>query len=41
QYVRREIRSLTDADREAFFNAMEKLYRLPAAEGNKLYGDEY
>lgn len=41
QYVRREIRSLTEKDRVAFFDAMEKLYRLPAAEGNQLYGDNY
>lgn len=41
QYVRREIRQLTGKDREAFFDAMEKLYRLSTAEGVKLYGDEY
>jgi len=41
QYVRREIRQLTDKDREAFFDAMEKLYRLPTAEGEKLYGEDY
>lgn len=41
QYVRREIRQLTDSDREAFFDAMETLYRLPTPEGNALYGEEY
>ncbi|CAM9656056.1 unnamed protein product [Scytosiphon promiscuus] len=41
KYVRREIRQLTYKDREAFFDAMEKLYRLPTSEGNKLYGDDY
>ncbi len=41
QYVRREIRQLTDKDRVAFFDAMEKLYRLPTHEGAKLYGDAY
>ncbi|CAM9656131.1 unnamed protein product [Scytosiphon promiscuus] len=41
KYVRREIRALTDADREAFFDAMETLYRLPTAEGNSRYGNAY
>eukprot|EP00752_Nemacystus_decipiens_P017229 g15434.t1 len=41
KYVRREIRQLTDSDREAFFDAMETLYRLPTPEGNALYGEEY
>ncbi|CAM9656756.1 unnamed protein product, partial [Laminaria digitata] len=41
KYVRREIRQLTDSDREDFFDAMETLYRLPTAEGNKKYGDDY
>eukprot|EP00903_Cladosiphon_okamuranus_P019382 g17822.t1 len=41
KYVRREIRQLTDEDREAFFDAMETLYRLPTAEGTALYGKEY
>lgn len=41
QYVRREIRQLTERDRETFFDAMETLYRLPTAEGNEIYGDEY
>lgn len=41
QYVRREIRQLTDKDRETFFDTMETLYRLPTAEGNNRYGDDY
>lgn len=41
KYVRREIRQLTDSDREAFFDAMETLYRLPTAEGHAMYGDDY
>lgn len=41
KYVRREIRQLHEADREAFFDAMETLYRLPTKEGNKVYGDIY
>ncbi|CAM9513044.1 unnamed protein product [Ectocarpus sp. 12 AP-2014] len=41
KYVRREIRQLKDEDREAFFDALETLYRLPTPEGNAVYGDEY
>ncbi|CAM9236405.1 unnamed protein product [Ectocarpus sp. 4 AP-2014] len=41
KYVRREIRQLTDKDREAFFDAMETLYRLPTTEGVALYGEDY
>eukprot|EP00903_Cladosiphon_okamuranus_P013777 g12823.t1 len=41
KYVRREIRQLTEKDRVAFFDAMEKLYRLPTSEGNSVYGNEY
>ncbi|CAN0178363.1 unnamed protein product [Pylaiella littoralis] len=41
KYVRREVRQLTEQDREAFFDALETLYRLPAAEGNARYGDDY
>lgn len=32
---------MRESDREAFFNAMETLYRLPTKEGNHRYGDEY
>lgn len=41
KYVRREIRQLTVRDREDFFDTMETLYRLPTAEGQHLYGDDY
>lgn len=41
QYVRREIRQLNTEDREAFFDAMEILYRLPTAAGVHQYGSEY
>ncbi|CAM9333791.1 unnamed protein product, partial [Ascophyllum nodosum] len=41
KYVRREIRQLNDKDREAFFNAMEAIYRLPTAQGRDIYGEEY
>ncbi|CAM9580371.1 unnamed protein product [Ectocarpus fasciculatus] len=41
KYVRREIRQLTDKDREAFFDAMETLYRLPTPEGVARYGKDY
>lgn len=41
QYVRREVRQLKAEDREAFLDAMEKLYRLPTEEGVALYGDDY
>ncbi|CAM9678592.1 unnamed protein product [Ectocarpus sp. 12 AP-2014] len=41
KYVRREIRQLKEEDREAFFDALETLYRLPTSEGNAVYGDEY
>lgn len=35
------MRQLSDADREAFLDAMETLYRMPTSEGNRVYGDEY
>ncbi|CAN0499658.1 unnamed protein product, partial [Ectocarpus sp. 8 AP-2014] len=41
KYVRREVRQLKAEDREAFLDAMEKLYRLPTEEGVALYGDDY
>ena len=41
QYVRREIRQLFDKDREAFLDAMETIYRLPTAQGQLIYGEEY
>lgn len=41
KYVRREIRSLTDRDREAFFTAVMTLQRVPTLVGQDLYGDYY
>ncbi|CAN0194709.1 unnamed protein product, partial [Ectocarpus sp. 12 AP-2014] len=39
--VRREIRDLTDRDRETFFNAVSVLQRVPSAVGREIYGDKY
>lgn len=41
KYVRREIRDLTDRDRETFFNAVSVLQRVPSAVGRKVYGTNY
>ncbi|CAM9620524.1 unnamed protein product, partial [Laminaria digitata] len=41
KYVRREIRSLTDRDREMFFNAMAVMQRVPSAVGRAIYGRKY
>lgn len=41
KYVRREIRSLTDRDRETFFNAVAVLQRVPSAVGRAVYGGKY
>ena len=41
KYVRREIRSLTDRDREVFFNAMAVMQRVPSAVGRAIYGRKY
>lgn len=41
KYVRREIRSLSDADREAFFDALYKIYSVDAALGKKQYGAKF
>ncbi|CAB1102266.1 unnamed protein product [Ectocarpus sp. CCAP 1310/34] len=41
KYVRREIRALTDRDRETFFNAVSVLQRVPSAVGRAVYGDKY
>ncbi|CAM9245736.1 unnamed protein product, partial [Laminaria digitata] len=41
KYVRREIRSLTDRDREVFFNAMAVMQRVPSAVGRAIYGGKY
>lgn len=41
KYVRRNIRDLTDRDRETFLNAMSVLQRVPSAVGREIYGDKY
>jgi len=41
KYVRREIRSLTDLDREKFFNAVHILARVPTEVGQELFGKNY
>lgn len=41
KYVRREIRSLTDQDREMFFNAVSVLQRVPTYIGQLIYGSNY
>lgn len=39
--LRREIRSLTDEDREAFFDTMEIWYTIPTSEGKVKYGSKF
>lgn len=41
KYVRREIRSLTDQDREMFFNAVAVMQRVPSGIGQLVYGSRY
>eukprot|EP00903_Cladosiphon_okamuranus_P013119 g12236.t1 len=41
KYVRREIRALTDRDRETFFNAVAVMQRVPSAVGREIYGSKY
>ncbi|CAM9612036.1 unnamed protein product, partial [Choristocarpus tenellus] len=41
KYVRREIRMLTEEDRDEYLDTMEILYRLRTEEGQKVYGYEY
>ena len=41
KYVRREIRTLTDQDRETFFNAVSVMQRVPSAVGQMVYGAKY
>lgn len=41
KYARREIRSLTDVDREKFFDAVMIMAVLPTSVGQTLYGDKY
>jgi len=40
-YVRRELRTLSDDDRNAFFDTAEVLFRTPTDEGQDLYGSKY
>jgi len=41
RYVRREIRKLTEEDREDFFNALEIAYSVSSQEGKEKYGDNF
>jgi hypothetical protein len=41
KYVRREIRALTDEDRESYFQAMEVIYSTTQEEGERLYGRNF
>lgn len=41
KYIRREIRSLTDDDRNIVFDTMRMLYDIDTATGQALYGDKY
>mmetsp|Transcript_34736 Transcript_34736/g.43830 ORF Transcript_34736/g.43830 Transcript_34736/m.43830 type:complete len:594 (-) Transcript_34736:426-2207(-) len=41
KYVRREIRSLTNSDREKLLDAMEIIYRIGEEEGHSLYGPDF
>ena len=41
KYIRREIRSLTDDDRNKFLDALKIMYTVPMEEGQKLYGSKY
>lgn len=41
RYVRREIRSLTDADREEFFDTMQLFYGISNTEGKVMYGEDF
>lgn len=41
KYIRRELRRLTDSDREKALSAMKTMYTLSDAEGQALYGSKY
>lgn len=41
RYVRRELSSLTDDDREAFLDALVTLWQVNTVDGVKLYGANY
>lgn len=41
KYVRRELRELTDRDRETFLNAISVMQRVPSSVGRMIYGSKY
>jgi len=41
KYIRREIRTLTDEDREAFFKGLERMVSVSDTEGARLYGKNF
>jgi hypothetical protein len=41
KYVRRELRDLTDSDREAYFSAMEVIAKVAEHEGKATYGNKF
>lgn len=41
KFVRRELRSLTESDRERYFEAVEKIFSLTMEEGQALYGERF
>jgi hypothetical protein len=41
RYVRREVRDLTDTDRDAILDAMRVMYKTPLVEGRKTYGADF
>eukprot|EP01034_Spumella_vulgaris_P025775 gene25775-32266_t len=41
KYVKREIRSLTDSDRNKFLNATSKIWTLSSTDGKALYGENF
>jgi len=41
KYVRREIKTLTDEDREAFFDGLEVMVTIPQIEGTSKYGPHF
>jgi hypothetical protein len=41
KYVKRELRSLTEGDRSAFFNTLQTVYGLTTADGQEAYGANF
>ena len=41
KYVRREVRSLSDLDRELFFSAVMTMQRVPTEVGQRIYGSKF